>query len=202
MQPGDKPLDKPFGSSGLLQRGRRAVGEVAALGRRVWRLPADVDTDALAPTEWMKYSAEVIAQHCLESLRPQFALEVRSGDVIVAGPNFGIGSTREQAASALVHLGIAAVIAPSFGGLFFRNAFNVGLLLLTCRDAEGIQDGQRVEFDVQQCTVRCVADAQGRELNGRGAVMACEPVPSFLLDMVRAGGLLPQLKRRLLPQGG
>jgi 3-isopropylmalate/(R)-2-methylmalate dehydratase small subunit len=199
MGSGDKPLDKPLGT--LLHRGRRAAGDVP-LGRRVWRLPADVDTDALAPTEWMKYSAEVIAQHCLESLRPQFALEVRSGDVIVAGPNFGIGSTREQAASALVHLGIAAVIAPSFGGLFYRNAFNVGLLLLACRDAEGIQDGQRVEFDVQQFTVRCVADAQGRDLNGRGAVMACEPVPTFLLDMVRAGGLLPQLKRRLLPQGG
>jgi 3-isopropylmalate/(R)-2-methylmalate dehydratase small subunit len=194
-------IDTPPGSSGLLQRGRRGGGE-ADLGRRVWRLPADVDTDALAPTQWMKYSAEVIAQHCLESLRPQFAFEVRTGDVIVAGPNFGIGSTREQAASALEHLGIAAVIAPSFGGLFYRNAFNVGLLLLTCRDAEAIEDGQRVEFDLQQSVVRCVADAQGRELNGRGALLACEPIPSFLLDMVRAGGLLPQLKRRLQSRVG
>lgn len=194
-------VDKPPGGSGLLQRGRRA-GQDAAAGHRVWRLPADVDTDTLAPTEWMKYSAEVIAQHCLESLRPQFALEVHVGDVIVAGPNFGIGSTREQAASALVHLGIAAVIAPSFGGLFFRNAFNVGLLLLTCRDAEAIQDGERVAFDVQQGVVRCLADARGRWLDGRGAVMACEPIPAFLLDRVRAGGLLPQLKRRLRPPAG
>lgn len=188
--------DATRGRSGLLQRGRRTNGD-AAPGRRVWRLPADVDTDTLAPVAWMKYSAEVIAQHCLETLRPQFALEVRSGDVIVAGPNFGIGSSREQAASALVHLGLAAVIAPSFGGLFFRNAFNVGLLLLTCRDAEALVDGERVEFDAREGVVRCVADAGGREFNGRGAVFGCEPIPPFLLEMVSAGGLLPMLKRRL-----
>ncbi|HEY6353346.1 MAG TPA: 3-isopropylmalate dehydratase [Burkholderiaceae bacterium] len=160
-------------------------------------MPADVDTDALAPGRWMKYSAEVIAQHCLESLRPQFTLEARPGDVIVAGANFGIGSSREQAASALVHLGIAAVIAPSFGGLFYRNAFNVGLPLLTCRDAQGIADGESVWFDLQRGLVRCVADASGRDLADRGPLFSCEPIPAFLLQLVEAGGLLAQLKRRL-----
>ncbi len=186
--------------SGLLQRGRRAPAAATQQpGRRVWRLGADVDTDTLAPGAWMKYSVEVIAQHCLESSLPQFALDVRAGDVIVAGPNFGIGSSREQAASALVHLGIAAVIAPSFGGLFFRNAFNVGLLLLTCRDAEAIAANERIEFDLQQGQVRCIVDAAGRELGDRAPRLACEPIPEFLLDMVHAGGLLPQLKRRLQP---
>ena len=189
-------MDKPAGASGLLQRGRRVAGTAAAGGHRVWRLPADVDTDALAPGHWMKYSAEVIAQHCLESLRPQFALEARPGDVIVAGANFGIGSSREQAASALVHLGIVAVIAPSFGGLFYRNAFNVGLPLLTCRDAQAIADGERVSFDLQHGLVRCVADAAGRDLEDRGPLLKCEPIPAFLLEVVQAGGLLPQLKRR------
>jgi 3-isopropylmalate/(R)-2-methylmalate dehydratase small subunit len=192
-------MDAPAARSGLLQVSRR-IGTDGVPGRRVWRLPADVDTDALAPVVWMKYSAEVIAQHCLEVLRPQFALEVRAGDVIVAGPNFGIGSSREQAASALVHLGIAAVIAPSFGGLFFRNAFNVGLLLLTCRDAEALGDGERVEFDAGQGVVRCVTDVHGRDLQGRGATLHCEPIPPFLLERVQAGGLLPQLKRRFQAQ--
>jgi 3-isopropylmalate/(R)-2-methylmalate dehydratase small subunit len=190
-------MDKPAGTSGLLQRGRRSVGAAVAGGHRVWRLPSDVDTDALAPGRWMKYSAEVIAQHCLESLRPQFALEARPGDVIVAGANFGIGSSREQAASALVHLGIAAVIAPSFGGLFYRNAFNVGLPLMTCRDAQALADGERVSFDLQRGLVRCVADAAGRDLEDRGPLLRCEPIPAFLLEVVLAGGLLPQLKRRL-----
>ena len=188
-------MDAPVARSSLLQLPRRGGAE-NALGRRVWRLPADVDTDALAPVVWLKYGAEVIAQHCLEALRPQFALEVRAGDVIVAGPNFGIGSSREQAAAALAHLGIAAVIAPSFGGLFFRNAFNLGLLLLTCRDAEAIADGQWIDFDAQQGVVRCVSDARRRFLQGGGAVFHCEPIPPFLLERVRAGGLLPQLKRR------
>jgi 3-isopropylmalate/(R)-2-methylmalate dehydratase small subunit len=189
-------MDGAGGTSGLLHRGRRSLG-TGASGHRVWRLPADVDTEMLAPGRWMKYSAEVIAQHCLESLRPQFALQARSGDVIVAGANFGIGSSREQAASALVHLGIVAVIAPSFGGMFYRNAFNVGLPLLTCRDAEAIADGEFVLFDLGRGVVRCVADAAGRDLGARTPVFGCEPIPAFLLELVRAGGLLPQLKRRL-----
>ena len=85
---------------------------------RVWRLGADIDTDLLAPGHAMKYGIETIAKHCLETVRPEFAREVRPGDVIVAGPNFGIGSSREQAAEALVLLGVAAVIAPSYSGLY------------------------------------------------------------------------------------
>jgi 3-isopropylmalate/(R)-2-methylmalate dehydratase small subunit len=197
-------MDKPASpGSGLLQRGRRSRAALGAnpaptpVGHRVWRLPADVDTDALAPGPWMKYSVEVIAQHCLEAMRPQFALEVRRGDVIVAGANFGIGSSREQAAAALVHLGLAAVIAPSFGGLFFRNAFNVGLLLLTCRDADAIAEGERIEFDARSGWIRCRIDAAGRELQAHAPALACEPIADFLIDMVEAGGLMAQLKRRL-----
>ena len=94
--------------------------------RRVWRLGADVDTDALAPGAWMQHGVEVIAQHCLEGLRPDFAAGVRPGDVIVAGPDFGIGSSREQAAAVLVQLGVAAVIAPSYSGLYFPQCLQPG----------------------------------------------------------------------------
>ena len=103
---------------------------------RVWRFGADIDTDLLAPGHAMKHGIDRIAQHCLEVVRPEFARDVRPGDVIVAGPNFGIGSSREQAAAVLVKLGVVAVIAPAYSGLFFRNAFNLGLLLLTCAQAE------------------------------------------------------------------
>jgi 3-isopropylmalate/(R)-2-methylmalate dehydratase small subunit len=153
---------------------------------KVWRLGADVDTDALAPGGWMQHGVDVIAQHCLEALRPDFAPGVQAGDVVVAGPNFGIGSSREQAAAALRHLGVAAVIAPSYSGLFFRNAFNLGLLLVTCRDAERIAEGERVAFDARAGTVT----------RASGEVLAADPIPGILLDMVEAGGLLPQLQRR------
>ncbi|KQP22868.1 3-isopropylmalate dehydratase [Pseudorhodoferax sp. Leaf267] len=155
------------------------------LQRCVWRVGADIDTDLLAPGAYMKQGIEVIARHCLELVRPEFAAQVRPGDVVVAGPNFGIGSSREQAASALVTLGVAAVIAPSYSGLFFRNAFNVGLLLLTCAEAEQLADGAQIRIAQDPLAV---VTAERR--------LACEPVPGFLFDMVRGGGLMPLLQAR------
>lgn len=154
---------------------------------RVWRLGADVDTDQLAPGAYMKLGIEEIAQHCLERVRPEFAGSVCPGDVLVAGPNFGIGSSREQAAAALVTLGVRAVIAPSFSGLYFRNAFNLGLLLLTCPQAETLQEGDHIALDLDTLNIT----------SPDGRTLPCEPIPGFLLDMVQAGGLMMQLKKRL-----
>jgi 3-isopropylmalate/(R)-2-methylmalate dehydratase small subunit len=153
---------------------------------RAWKLPADVDTDQLAPGHAMKHGLDVIARHCLEGVRAEFASSVKPGDVIVAGDNFGIGSSREQAASALVHLGVAAVIAPSYSGLYHRNAFNVGLRLLTCPDADRIDDGEAITFDARA----------GRVQRANGDVLTCKPISTLLLDLVEAGGLLNQLKRQ------
>ena len=158
---------------------------------RAWRLPAEVDTDQLAPGATMKHGIEVTARHCLEALRPEFARGVRRGDLIVAGADFGIGSSREQAASVLVHLGVAAVVAPSYSGLFFRNAFNVGLLLLTCPRALDIADGVSLRFDAREGWIA---------LNG-GIRLPIEPIPEFLLDRIEAGGLLPELKQRFAAGG-
>ena len=153
---------------------------------KVWKLGADIDTDVLAPGHAMKHGMDVIARHCLESVRPDFVPSVRKGDVLVAGPNFGIGSSREQAAAVLVRLGVAAVIAPSFSGLYFRNAFNLGLLLLTCPQADTLAEGDQVVLDWQTPAV----------ISPSGAALACEPIPPFLMDMVRSGGLLNQLRKR------
>ena len=154
---------------------------------RIWTLAADIDTDALAPGGYMKLPIEAIAPHCLEGVRPEFASQVRPGDMIAAGENFGIGSSREQAAGVLVALGVRAVIAPSYSGLFFRNAFNLGLLLLTTPHATRFRDGEQVGFELGSLTL--IAED--------GERIGCEPIPSFLLDMVEAGGLKNQLARRL-----
>ena len=153
---------------------------------RVWKLGADIDTDALAPGAYMKLAVDGIAPHCLEAVRPEFAAAVRPGDIIAAGPNFGIGSSREQAAGALVHLGVRAVVAASFSGLFFRNAFNLGLLLLTCPDAGQLHDGEVVGLDLASLTL----------LASDGSRLVCDPIPAFLLEMVAAGGLLNQLRKK------
>lgn len=154
---------------------------------KVWKIGADIDTDQLAPGAYMKLGILDIAKHCLEGVRPEFAAQVQAGDVLVAGPNFGIGSSREQAADALVKLGVKAVIAPSYGGLYFRNAFNLGLLLLTCKNAALIEEGEQVALDISQSAV----------VRANGQRLACDPIPDFLMAMVQAGGLLPQLKLRL-----
>ncbi len=155
--------------------------------RKIWHLGHDVDTDSLAPGAYMQHGIDEIAKHCLESSAPAFARDVRAGDVIVAGRNFGIGSSREQAASALVHLGVAAVIAPSYGGLYFRNAFNLGLLLLTCPQVERLSGQSDLSIDPIALSIH---------LRG-GDVVNCEPIPDFLLKLARSGGLLPSLKLRM-----
>jgi 3-isopropylmalate/(R)-2-methylmalate dehydratase small subunit len=157
---------------------------------RVWKLGPDVDTDQLAPGAYMKLGILDIAKHCLEGVRPEFAAQVKTGDVLAAGPNFGIGSSREQAADALVKLGVKAVVAPSYSGLYFRNAFNLGLLLLTCKDAETLEEGEQISLDLSTWTL----------VRANGQRLACDPIPEFLVAMVEAGGLLPQLKLRLQQQ--
>lgn len=157
------------------------------LWHKIWHLGDDVDTDALAPGAYMQHGVDVIAPHCLENLLPGFAQAVQLGDVIVAGRNFGIGSSREQAAAVLVHLGVAAVIAPSFGGLFFRNAFNLGLMLLTCPQSELLLNEELLMHDGQGLEVFFTS----------GKSLQCDPVPDFLLEMARAGGLMASLKQRL-----
>lgn len=157
---------------------------------RIWRVGENIDTDALAPGAYMKLDLAGIAGHCLESRYPGLAQSIGKGDVLVAGPNFGIGSSREQAVGVLVELGVHAVIAPSFSGLYFRNAFNLGLLAIVCPDADQIPEGSRVEIDTEASVVRVFE--QGASTASRS--LLCETLPRFLVEMVVAGGLLAQLE--------
>jgi len=156
---------------------------------RVWKLGDNVDTDVLAPGRYMKFAIEEIARHCLEDVLPGFASSVRPGDVVVAGRNFGAGSSREQAPQALKQLGVAAVVAHSYAGLFYRNALNLGLPVVVCADAHLIADG-----------VPCGVDPEAGIVLADGRTLACEPVPAFLMAMVRDGGLLPHLEKKLAGQ--
>jgi 3-isopropylmalate/(R)-2-methylmalate dehydratase small subunit len=146
-----------------------------------------INTDMLAPGIYMKLPIAAIAEHCLESVDPDFARTVKPGDVIVAGQGFGIGSSREQAAEALKHLGVAAVLARSYGGIFYRNALNFGLPVLVCSQVDQIGTGDLVSID----------PASGAVHNkSRGVTLAASPLPQFLLEMIADGGLVPHLERR------
>jgi 3-isopropylmalate/(R)-2-methylmalate dehydratase small subunit len=158
---------------------------------RAWVFGDNIDTDALAPGAYLKYGIDEIARHCLEVIDPAFAVNVRPGDVVVGGRNFGAGSSREQAVEALRHLGVAAVVAPSFAGIFYRNALNLGLLALVCPSADRIRAGDTVTIDRASAQLTDVAT---------GAVHPCEPIAAHLLALVEAGGLVPWLERRLAAQ--
>ena len=155
---------------------------------RVFVFGDNIDTDALAPGRYMKASIEELARHCLEAVDPGFASVVRPGDIIVAGRNFGLGSSREQAAQALKVLGVSAVIAKSFGGIFLRNALNLGLPVMVCPETDKIGPNDHVTVDL----------AKGEVINeSRGIVLSGEALPGFLLDMLADGGLVPHLEKKL-----
>jgi len=155
---------------------------------RAWVLGDNVDTDAIAPGRYMKFGIAEIAPHCLEGVLPEFARSVRPGDVVVGGRNFGAGSSREQAPAALKHLGVAAVVAESFAGLFYRNALNLGLAAVVCADARRIRDGDRLRVSFENGEIANLTT--GETLRG-------EPIPPHLMEMVRDGGLLAHLDKRL-----
>jgi 3-isopropylmalate/(R)-2-methylmalate dehydratase small subunit len=152
---------------------------------KAWVFGDNVDTDAMAPGRYMKSGIDELARHCLESLSPSFSSAVEKGDVVVAGRNFGTGSSREQAPAALKHLGVEALVAESFAGLFYRNALNLGLPALVCPRAGEIRNGDALRIDFEKSTI-----VQDR------ATLPFEPIPPHLLEMVRDGGLLAHLEKR------
>lgn len=154
---------------------------------KVFRFGDDIDTDALAPGQYMAAPLDVLASHCLEAVAPDFAGAVRTGDIILAGRNFGMGSSREQAAQALKHLGIAGIVARSFGGIFYRNAINLGLPVFVHEDTIAAAPGDDMVLDID--TARLTHRATG-------LVTPLEPLPGFLLDLIRDGGLVPHLEKR------
>ena len=155
---------------------------------RAWVLGDNIDTDVITPGKYMKFGIEEIARHCLEPIAPRFPASVKAGDVVVAGRNFGVGSSREQAPAALKHLGVAALVAESFAGLFYRNALNLGLPALVCAQAKRIREGDLLRVDAESGRIENLTTAE---------VLACEPIPPHLMAMVRDGGLLANLEKRL-----
>jgi len=153
---------------------------------RVWKYGDNVDTDVILPGRYVALTDPVdLAQHCLEDLDPEFARRVRPGDIIVAGYNFGCGSSREMAPLAIQGSGISCVVASSFAPIFYRNAINIGLpILVTPKVAAETEQGDILRIDLLSGKVENVF---------RERVFYAEPFPLLLNDIIRSGGLLPYL---------
>ena len=152
---------------------------------RIFLFGDNIDTDQMAPGQHMKGGIEALAAHCLEGVRPEFPNSVQPGDIVVGGKNFGVGSSREQAAEALKHLGVSCVIATSFAGIFYRNALNLGLPAMVATTLDGVEDGADASVDQAAGT-----------LTTNDRIITLEPIPANIAPMLAAGGLVPFLKQR------
>ena len=156
---------------------------------KVWKFGENIDTDAIIPARYLNTSdPEELARHCMEDADRDFPGKVQPGDIIVAGKNFGCGSSREHAPIALKAAGIACVIAPSFARIFYRNAFNMGLPIFECAEAEEeIQEGHEVEVDADSGTIIDLAT---------GKQMKAQPIPPFMQELIADGGLIAHILKR------
>ena len=156
---------------------------------KVWKFGDHVDTDAIIPARFLNVSdRELLAEKCFEDLRPEFSKSVRPGDIIVAGSNFGCGSSREHAPLAIKAAGVSVVIAGSFARIFYRNAFNIGLFILESVEAyKSFDEGSRIKVDLESGEIRSE--------NGRIRVKA-KPIPPFMQEIVKAGGLVPYIQAK------
>lgn len=155
---------------------------------KAWKFGNDIDTDIIVPGRYLIYTdEETLSKHCLEGLDPDFYKKCNKGDFIVAGKNFGCGSSREHAPIALKGVGVAAVIAESFARIFYRNATNLGVPLL---EAPGIskliEDGEEISVDMEKATITSQS----------GEVITFKKLPPFMLEILNQGGLIEYLKNK------
>ena len=156
---------------------------------KVYKYGANVDTDVIIPARHLNNpDPSALASHCMEDIDADFASTVELGDIIVAGPNFGCGSSREHAPLAIKACGVKCVIAPSFARIFYRNAINIGFPIMECTQAaEDIQAGDQVSVDFSTGVIT-------NETTGKTYQAA--PFPEFINGIIQSGGLLNSLKAR------
>jgi len=150
---------------------------------KCWKFGPDINTDLIIPARYLNTTdPQELAKHCMEDVDPAFAAKVGQGDIIVADKNFGCGSSREHAPISIKAAGVACVIAKSFARIFYRNAFNVGLLVIVCPEAfDAITEGDEVEVTAETGTIVNIT---------KGTTYSAEPIPSFMQEIINHGGLM------------
>ena len=153
---------------------------------KVWVLGDDIDTDIIIPTEYLALKTiDDMKQYGFSPLRPELAGQIQKGDIIVAGKNFGCGSSREQAPGVLKALGVQAVVAKSFARIFYRNSINIGLPVIVCKDLpDEVNTGDKMVLHMSEGTV---------EANGK--TYSCTKLPEYMQNILNQGGLIASLNR-------
>ena len=159
---------------------------------KVWNFGKDIDTDLIIAARYLNTSdPKELARHVMEDADPDFVNKMSAGDIIVAGENFGCGSSREHAPIALKAAGIAAVIAPTFARIFYRNAFNMGLPIFELPESAEIKEGDNVTVDMNAGTVTN---------NTTAKTYSFTPIPKFMQELLNAGGLMNYASEEIAQQ--
>lgn len=147
----------------------------------------NIDTDVIIPARYLNTSDESeLSKHCMEDIDPAFSSRVKKGDIIVGGKNFGCGSSREHAPIAIKASGVSLVIAKTFARIFYRNAINIGLPILECKETDRIKEGDELSVDLDSGVIEDITT---------GESFQSEPFPPFMQDLIREGGLIPYLRK-------
>ena len=153
---------------------------------KVLKFGDNINTDIISPPQYMELSIAEAAKYAMGGVDPEFSSRVLQGDIMVAGVNFGSGSSRETSPLTLRHLGVAAIVAKFFARIFYRNAINIGLPVVESHDADRIRENDVIEIDFER----------GRIANTTtGEEYECSAIPSHILELIRDGGLVPYLKK-------
>jgi 3-isopropylmalate/(R)-2-methylmalate dehydratase small subunit len=157
---------------------------------KVWKFGDNIDTDAIIPARYLTTSApESLAAHCMEDADPEFVKKLRVGDIVVAGENFGCGSSREHAPIAIKAAGVSCVIAKSFARIFYRNAFNIGLPIFESKELwDNVSNSQEIEVDGDNGNIR-IKDSMR-------APIQIKPIPPFMQELIQDGGLMKHLAKK------
>jgi 3-isopropylmalate/(R)-2-methylmalate dehydratase small subunit len=157
----------------------------------VYKFGDNINTDIIYPGKYLSITTdrEEMAKHCFESVFPEFMKKARPGVIIVAGSNFGCGSSREQAATCLKYFGVGAIIAKSFARIFYRNAINLGLPVIAAPDVpDQINNDDDMEIELDNGVIRN---------NTTNAAFKVETLPPFIMGIIKVGGLIPYLRKKL-----
>lgn len=155
---------------------------------KVLKYGDNINTDIISPPQYMELSIEEASKYSMSAIDPNFSTKIRKGDIIVAGANFGSGSSRETSPLTLKYLGTGAIIAKFFARIFYRNAINVGIPVIECSEADKIEDGDEIEVNIEEGVINNIT---------KNETYQCSKIPPHILELINVGGLVPYLERIL-----
>lgn len=156
---------------------------------KVWKFGDNIDTDIIIAARYLNTSDEnELAKHIMEDADPKFSSKISNGDIIVAGENFGCGSSREHAPLALKAAGIGAIVAKSYARIFYRNSFNTGLLILEISETDEINEGDQLKIDIDSGVIVNLSTKKEYKFS---------PIPEFMQELLKSGGLIEYAKKNL-----